>query len=114
MQRLDGTLAGNVEEMDSLVHAVWMLIFRMYASKPQPSWNAFHARFGVHSPSKHIMQKQRLNVKALRETLQRMTKASVCGPDGWRVGQLLALPDTSLERLVEFLGYRGASQQMAT
>ena len=103
MQRPDGTLTGNAEEMDELVHAVWMPVLRMYTNKPEPSWDAFRSRFGVHFPSAHVMPKQRLTVKSLRGTLQRMKKSSACGPDGWRVGELLALPDILLERLVDIL-----------
>ena len=103
MQRPDGTLTVNAEEMDELVHAVWMPILRMYTNKPEPSWDAFRSRFGVHFPSTHVMPKQRLTVKSLRGTLQRMKKSSACGPDGWRVAELLALPDIFLEQLVDIL-----------
>ena len=75
MQRPDGTLTGNAEEMDELVHAAWMPILRMYTNKPEPSWDAFRSRVGVHFPSTRVMPKQRLTVKSLRGTLQRMKKS---------------------------------------
>ena len=44
-----------------------------------------------------------MSVSALQETIRRMASNSACGPDGWRAGELKALPEAMLERLVVML-----------
>eukprot|EP00664_Eupelagonemidae_sp_cell27_P006048 gene6048-8598_t len=47
MRRKDGSLTGNVLEMDGLLREAWSPIFCLYSpSSPEPAWGPFADRFG--------------------------------------------------------------------
>ena len=81
----------------------WLLIFQMYHVDAEPSWGDFLQRFGAYFQPLCQIEEKPLSVPALRETIRRMASNSACGPDGWRAGELKALPEAMLERLVVML-----------
>jgi len=103
VQRPDGTLTANVDEIDDLLSEAWLPIFRMYADKPPPDWNTFAERFGSFTPRGPVMDEAALDAQALRKTLSKMKSTGSCGMDGWRISEIKALPDFFLHRLAEFL-----------
>ena len=57
----------------------------------------------VHIPPGRNLCLEPLTVDELRRVLSRMKSSSSPGPDGWRVSELKALPDSLLERLATLL-----------
>ena len=46
VKRPDGSLTVNLHAIDSIVQDAWLPIFGKYREQPEPSWQAFRARFG--------------------------------------------------------------------
>eukprot|EP00973_Karenia_brevis_P086507 11997349-Karenia_brevis.AAC.1 len=46
LQRHDGSLTGDADEIDDLLHDAWDPIFRAYAKEDEPAWEPFAAQFG--------------------------------------------------------------------
>ena len=46
VKRPDGSLTGNLHAIDRIVQDAWLPIFGKYREQPEPSWQAFRARFG--------------------------------------------------------------------
>ena len=103
VQKPDGHLTGNASEVDELLRKARLPVFQMYTDKPEPSWDAFEKRFGKHIPTCQNLCLEPLTVGELRRVLSRMKSSSSPGPDGWRVSELKALPDSLLERLASLL-----------
>ena len=102
LQRLDASLTADPVEMDSLLRTAWDPIFKLYAASPEPAWEAFEERFGAYILSNPLAATA-LTVYELCKTLQRQSIHTACGPDGWRVAELRALPEFFLEHLATFL-----------
>ena len=60
LQKEDGTLTGNVQEMDRLLCDTWLQTFRLYESCPGPSWASFRDRFGEYIPRGGIQEREPL------------------------------------------------------
>ena len=82
--------------MDDLLRAAWDPIFKLYAASPEPPWEPFEERFGVYVVPHHL-EAELLTAASLRQTMQRQSPKTACGPDGWRVAELRSLPDFFLE-----------------
>ena len=103
VQRPDGTLTANAEEIDKLLRDAWLPIFRMYGSSPPPDWDKFAERFGNFQPKGEALQAGSVTAHALRKTLSKMRSSGSCGMDGWRTAEIKALPNFFLDRLAELL-----------
>ena len=101
IQRQDGTYSGNIQEMDSLLQADWLPIFRMYSARPLPSMDIFAQRYSQYFPAQSTFIDSVLDAEALREILKKMKVHSAHGVDGWRVQELRNLPDVLLNRLCD-------------
>ena len=101
LEQDDGTLTGDPQRLDELLHQEWMPIFQLYTDLPPPSWGAFEARYRDHLPRGDPLVYSQITVEMLRETLRRMKGGSAIGLDGFRVKELRCLPDFLLERLCE-------------
>ena len=99
LQREDGSLTGNLQQIDDLLRSYWLDIFRLYESLPEPSWAAFRDRYQRCLPARSAMQQTPLTPERLKSTLDRMDKGSSMGADGWRVAELQAMPEAWLSRL---------------
>ena len=102
LQRTDSSLTADPTEMDALLRAAWGPIFRLYATSPEPAWEPFATRFGQHIIANPLAADELTDLD-LRLTLQRQSVRSACGPDGWRVAELRALPQFLLVHLATFL-----------
>ena len=103
VQRPNGSLTANADEVDDLLLRAWLPIFRMYADVGPPDWHSFASSFGQFAPKGATMHSRPIDAASLRGTLMRMSSSSSCGLDGWRVTELKALPIRCLERLAELL-----------
>ena len=81
ISRPDGTLTGNLEEMDALLQNAWAPIMRMYERCPEPAWDPFFERFGKYIES-HPMPVNNLTGERLKQTLRRMRRDQACGCEG--------------------------------
>ena len=88
--------------MDDLMRAAWDPIFKLYAAFAETPCEPFEERFGVYVVPHHLEAKL-LAAAALRQTLQRQSPKTACGPDDWRVAELRSLPDYFLEQLATLL-----------
>eukprot|EP00973_Karenia_brevis_P046745 6486388-Karenia_brevis.AAC.1 len=87
----DGSLTGNAEDMEKLVSAAWMPIFRKYVGVSEPCFDNFEQRFGSYVKS-HVCKAEPITGQELRMILNRMSSSSARGPDGWAVTELKCLP----------------------
>ena len=102
LQRPDGSLTADPAEMDELLRAAWGPIFQLYTSSPEPAWEPFEARFGAYIVPNPLPAPP-LTAVELRKTLRKQSTRTACGPDGWRVAELRALPDLFLGHLATLL-----------
>eukprot|EP00660_Eupelagonema_oceanica_P019296 gene19296-biopygen25481 len=101
--RADGTVTGNVHEMDTMIREAWGPILFKYADPgSEPDWGAFHSEYARYIEH-HAMRIDPLSAADLRRTLNRMSPQQAAGMDGWRVAEVKALPDPILERLATTL-----------
>ena len=101
LAREDGSLTGNLKEIDDLLHKFWGPIFKQYATRTAPCPTAFKQKYGRYIPRAEPMTRQALTPTALAETLKRASSSSSVGVDGWSYGDLKLLPQELLRRLCE-------------
>ena len=92
LTRPDGTVTGNLLEIDTMLHEAWMPTFQLYARTPVPSWDEFEARFHIYFPARVPFEYRLMTVEMIQDTLKRMSNDTSAGVDGWRVRELKALP----------------------
>ena len=102
LQRPDGSLTADPTEMDALLRDACGPIFKLYASFHEPPWEPFETRFGAYIVSNPLAAPP-LTGDELRTTLKRQSIRTACGPDGWRVAELRALPPFFLDHLATLL-----------
>eukprot|EP00660_Eupelagonema_oceanica_P006904 gene6905-biopygen7513 len=101
--RADGSVTGNVTEMDDMIREAWgPILFKYAAPGSEPDWGAFRDEYARYI-ERHPMQLDTLTAADLRRTLNRMSPQQASGMDGWRVAELKALPDPILARLAATL-----------
>ncbi len=102
IQRADGTVTGNIEEMDDTLRAAWAPIFQRYSDKvPEPAWEPFADRFAKYY-QRHPLHLPRITGADLSRTLARMSAGQAGGMEGWRVRELKRLPPPLLQLLADF------------
>ena len=101
LQRPDGTLTGQHQEMDAMLREAWDEVFCLYTALPEPSWEDFKARYQNYFPQVAPMVGGDLTPGILKGVLERMHSSSSGGADGWRVAELKALPMGLLQRLCD-------------
>ena len=102
MERPDGTLTGNIMEMDGLAHAAWDPIICRYVNTPEPDVDKFMATYS-HLVPNVPMQVEPISSVTLRHGLQHVAVDTATGTDGWSVAHLRRLPTCILESLAKFL-----------
>ena len=103
LQRGDGKLTGNPDEIMDILNDKWMPVFRRYSDQPEPSPDAFLSEYrdevakltaGINPPSI-----QPLGATDLKGILSKMNSDTAPGLDGWTVTDLKMLPDSCLSTL---------------
>ena len=102
LARSDGTMTGNVDEMDGLLHDAWMPIFQLYREVAEPAWDAFAERYGSYF-KQAPMQVTAISGEELASLLSRMSGSSSRGAEGWGVEELKRLALPVLDDLAELL-----------
>ena len=103
LQREDGGVTANVEEMDAILQAAWAPIFRKYASQPEPPWEPFLAEYERVIPPASPMVSAPFTADVLQRRLTRTSKRRAAGLDGWRTAELKSMPLPLLELLAQLL-----------
>ena len=110
LKRPDGSLTGNVQEMDTLLRAAWLPIFAKHTDEqPAPSVDPFMAHYGAFIPCQP-QTLEPLTARQLLTALRKMSKVGAAGLDGWKPRKLQALPAifvvhlASLFELIELTG----------
>ena len=103
LQRDVGGVTANVAEMDAILQEAWGPIFRMYASRPEPAWEPFLARYEHAIPPASPMVAEPITAEGLRSRLDRTSTRRAAGLDGWRTAELKALPLLLLAMLAALL-----------
>ena len=84
LARPDGSLTGDIEEMDLLLRKHWLPVFQRYSTtNPEPQWADFVAIFGAHIPRGSQLDLGPITPEALRDTIQRISGTTSTGADGW-------------------------------
>eukprot|EP00973_Karenia_brevis_P027819 3833354-Karenia_brevis.AAC.1 len=78
LQRPDGSVTANVEEIDNLLHDNWDQFFLAYANKAEPDWQTFYSRFRC-AFERHDCQIGPLTGHDIAEAVSRMRSGSSCG-----------------------------------
>ena len=99
LQRDDGTLTGNIMDIDNMLLGAWIPTFRARDFEPAPSWDAFYVRYQQHIPRFQPYMAELIESSHIREGLNRMDGDTACGVDGWRLHELKSLPEELLQRL---------------
>lgn len=101
LMRDDGSITGNVEEMDELLREAWLPIFAKHADGtiPEPSAADFMQAYRNFIPN-CPMTMGALTLKDLQTTIGKMCACGAGGLDGWRPGDFKNLPADILELLL--------------
>ena len=100
IRREDGTLTGNVKEMDKLVRDAWMPIFAKHnEDKPPPSVDKFMQAYGRYI-KRSPQECKPITLKELKRVLNKLSASSAGGLDGWTSADLKKLPGRILEQLL--------------
>eukprot|EP00435_Cladocopium_sp_Y103_P021024 s395_g5.t1 len=91
LQRHDGSLTGNLQEIDQLVQSAWRAIFSKYADTPEPSWETFRARFGQYIRAAPF-ELSPITGEKLAAAAKKQSTHTAMGADGWRASELKRLP----------------------
>ena len=102
LTRPDGSLTGDLQEMDTLLQDAWFPIMRKYAGQPEPSVPDFLAAYGRHLQC-HPMASTEITGRRLRRRIAKMSKTTAKGLDAWGVRDLARLPLIVLDLLAQLL-----------
>ena len=102
LSRLDGSLTGDLREMDSLLQGAWFPIMRKYVDQSEPSVPDFLAAYGRHLQC-HPMASSEITDRRLRRRIAKMSKKTAKGLDAWGVWDLARLPMIVLGLLAQLL-----------
>ena len=103
LERGDGSLTGNLQEMDTMLLEAWEPTFSMYSTTEPPSVAAFTERYRAHLPSRTELPLGNIQPDDLRYALKRMSADTAFGAEGWRRDELLRLPDSIIALLCKFI-----------
>ena len=103
VQRDDGTLTANAEQMHAPIEKAWIPIFKMHELGTHPTWLQFEASFGKHLPATCECTVDELNGEKLKNACKRIKSTSEAGADGWSEAELQALPLQLFENLAQVL-----------
>ena len=85
-----------------MIQQAWLPIFQRFEEQPEPSWESFTRLYASYMPC-CSMELSDITGAEMRQVLRRMGGAP--GVDGWRVGELKALPLALLDRLAEVFNF---------
>ena len=116
IQKEDGTLTGNVPEMDLVIHQKWDPIMRQHADPtlPKPETEPFWRRFGKYVEH-HQMECQPITAERLCRQFKDMKRNRATGLGGWTVVDMRNMPWPLLHMLAHLevgwwlRGFRRAS-----
>ena len=102
LQRDDGTITGDVVEMDTLIRKAWLPIFAKHDGEkgaPLPDADRFFKRYGgyIECFPQHL---QPISLDEVRRVIQRLDSDGAGGMDGWLPKELKLLPDRILELML--------------
>ena len=106
LKRADGSYTSKLSELDTMLRTEWLPVFRKYEEEPEPSWEAFYARFGQHIPNSPMPERQPLTPGRLRHTLKKMSASTSIGGDSWSVSELRLLSDELLQMFCDLCAHR--------
>ena len=102
LARPDGTLTGNIKEMDGLVRDAWGPIMQKYQNTPEPDPELFMQEYGRHT--QHVpMATTDLTGSVLIARLKKISSDTATGLDGWALKELKCLPLRIWDMLAEVL-----------
>ena len=106
IQKEDGTLTGNVPEMDLVLHQKWDPIMRQHADPtlPEPETEPFWRRFGKYVEH-HKMECQPITAERLCRQFKDMKRSRATGLDGWTVVDMRNMPWPLLHMLARLLNW---------
>eukprot|EP00973_Karenia_brevis_P086921 12054143-Karenia_brevis.AAC.1 len=102
LEKSDGQFTANVEEMDKLMRDAWLPVFQKFSKQPEPAWEAFTLAFGKYI-KQYPMSTEEIKGEELAEIIGKMRHCQAPGMDGWRAGELKALPPLLIDLLAELL-----------
>ena len=102
LKRSDGTITGNVVEMDKILREKWCTIFCKHnVSYPPPKAEPFLEKYKEFI-SEHPMALEPINVADVRKRLNKCKDTGATGLDAWSPKDFKRLPDEILEYLCLF------------
>ena len=106
IQKEDGTLTGNVPEMDLVIHQKWDPIMRQHADPtlPEPETEPFWRKFGKYVEH-HQMECQPITAERLCRQFKDMKRGRATGLDGWTVVDMRNMPWPLLHMLAQLLNW---------
>ena len=106
IQKEDGTLTGNVPEMDLVIHQKWDPIMRQHADPtlPEPETEPFWRRFGKYVEH-HQMECQPITAERLCRQFKDMKRSRATGLDSWTVVDMRNMPWPLLHMLAQLLNW---------
>ena len=101
LKRTDGTMTGNISEMDKLLQEAWLPIFAKHdvTDEPEPCPRRFLDEYG-HLIKKHKQRLHTINMKELKWAIARLSKHGAGGLDAWKPADVKKLPDRILEMIL--------------
>ena len=107
LQRGDGKLTGNPDEIMEILSDKWMPIFRRYSAQPEPDagifLDAYEAEVAKLATSTEPPHLPALGPDELKRIISKMKSDTAPGLDGWTVDDLKSLPSTCLLSLATLL-----------
>ncbi|KAJ9440311.1 putative RNA-directed DNA polymerase from transposon BS, partial [Diplonema papillatum] len=98
--KVDGRYTANLREIDATLQKEWAPINRMYASRPEPCYEAFKAEYAEYIRCRPMVCRD-LTGDDLRSVLGKKQRAGVPGVDGWSTAELKKLPLPLLNALAK-------------
>ena len=102
LKKDDGTVTGDVEEMDSILRSKWLPIFAKHADpgKPAPRVEPFMERFGhLIEPYPQVLPP--FTTQEIIDLVAKLPSAGAGGLDGWKPSEIKRLTPGFLKLLLE-------------
>ena len=105
LKRRDGTVTGDVMEMDSILRESWLPVFAKHGDgkSPEPSVGAFVEGFGHHTPT-HKQDLIDIEPDDIVALVMKLPSNGAGGLDGWKPMDLKRLGPEILGSLVHLFG----------
>ena len=102
IKRSDGSLTGNINEMDSILRDKWSAVFCKHKDgPPPPEIDPFMEKYGGFIKD-YPMNLEAITVSDIRSRLRKCKDTGATGLDGWAPRDFKRLPDEILELLCCF------------